>query len=253
MVSLRMSSILLAVAALVAVGAGCGSSKEPDLANGKALFMGAVPKQYQKDHPKYQSCGGCHGLARADAGGGQGPNLDDAFRQSRADGMSSKTIQGVVRDQINSPRRDSIMPADIVKGDDARDVAAYVASVAGQPGKDVGQLATIGATASSKPIPAKGGVLTMPANEQGRTLFASTAATAAAGSLQIAMPNPSSLQHDIALKADEGKGPEIGKGAVVGQGGTSKFTANLKPGKYEFLCTVPGHEAGGMKGILTVK
>jgi mono/diheme cytochrome c family protein len=253
MVSLMRSSILLALAALVAVGVGCGSSNEPDLANGKALFMGAVSKQYQKDHPQYQSCGGCHGLARADAGGGQGPNLDQAFAQARKDGMTSRTVQGVVQDQINSPRRDSIMPADIVKGDDARDVAAYVASVAGQPGKDQGQLATVGAVASTKPIPAKAGVLTMPANPQGRTLFASTAASAAAGALEITMPNPSSLQHDIALKADEGKGPELGKGAVVGQGGKSTFKVTLKPGKYEFLCTVPGHESGGMKGILTVK
>ena len=27
------------------------------------------------------------------------------------------------------------------------------------------------------------------------------------------------------------------------------FTA---PGTYEYLCTVPGHAAGGMKGLLTV-
>ena len=27
----------------------------------------------------------------------------------------------------------------------------------------------------------------------------------------------------------------------------------LKKGKYAFLCTVPGHAAGGMKGTLTVK
>ena len=40
---------------------------------------------------------------------------------------------------------------------------------------------------------------------------------------------------------------------MVGQGGTSKVTANLKPGTYEFYCSVPGHEAGGMKGTLTVK
>jgi uncharacterized cupredoxin-like copper-binding protein len=40
---------------------------------------------------------------------------------------------------------------------------------------------------------------------------------------------------------------------VVGSGGTSSFTATLKPGSYEFYCAVPGHEAGGMKGTLTVK
>ena len=239
----RPLAAAVATVLVAALAAGCGqdSSGSADLVNGKKLFTSSA------------TCGSCHTLARAGTKGTQGPNLDEAFHNARENGFGDSVIEGVVRDQIAHPRRASIMKPGLVTGDDARDVAAYVASVAGQPGKDVGQLATIGATASSKPIPAKGGVLTMPANPQGRTLFASTAATAAAGSLQLVMPNPSSLQHDIALKADEGKGPEIGKGAVVGQGGTSKFTANLKPGKYEFLCTVPGHEAGGMKGILTVK
>ena len=31
------------------------------------------------------------------------------------------------------------------------------------------------------------------------------------------------------------------------------FTAPTKPGKYDYLCTVPGHFAAGMKGTLTVK
>jgi uncharacterized cupredoxin-like copper-binding protein len=40
---------------------------------------------------------------------------------------------------------------------------------------------------------------------------------------------------------------------VVSGGKTSKVTVNLKPGKYTFYCTVPGHEQAGMKGSLTVK
>ena len=43
------------------------------------------------------------------------------------------------------------------------------------------------------------------------------------------------------------------KGPVVGTGGDSKFTVTLKPGTYTFFCSVPGHEAGGMKGTLVVK
>ena len=31
------------------------------------------------------------------------------------------------------------------------------------------------------------------------------------------------------------------------------FTAPAKPGKYDYLCTFPGHFAAGMKGVLTVK
>ena len=34
---------------------------------------------------------------------------------------------------------------------------------------------------------------------------------------------------------------------------TVTFTAPEKPGKYEYICTFPGHYAGGMKGTLMVK
>jgi uncharacterized cupredoxin-like copper-binding protein len=138
------------------------------------------------------------------------------------------------------------MPANLVEGDDARDVAAYVAAVAGEPGKDEGLLASIGIKRNSKPIAAEGGTLTIPADASGALAFASTAATAPAGAIEIVMPNPSDLQHDIALEGD-------GKGPVVGKGGESRFTADLQPGKYTFLCTVTGHADGGMKGTLTVK
>ncbi|HEX3453116.1 MAG TPA: plastocyanin/azurin family copper-binding protein [Gaiellaceae bacterium] len=73
--------------------------------------------------------------------------------------------------------------------------------------------------------------------------------TAKTGKVTIVMTNPSFLSHDVAIK---GNGVRV-KGKVVGKGGTSRVTANLKPGTYTFYCTVPGHEAAGMKGKLIVK
>ena len=238
--------IVLALAAS-AVLAACGTQKRTaDLENGKRLYTGQLQDPKKKPSPNYQACGNCHALARADSSSTTGPSLDAAFAQARKDGMTTATIEGVVRGQILHPRRGSIMPAGLVEGDDARDVAAYVAQVAGQPGDDKGQLASIGGGCKdAKPIAAKGTTLTIPACDVG-TAFASTEATAPAGTIEIVMPNPQPTGHDIGLKGD-------GKGAVVTQGGESKFTANLKPGKYEYYCSVPGHEAGGMKGTLTVK
>ena len=42
---------------------------------------------------------------------------------------------------------------------------------------------------------------------------------------------------------------------LVGGGETSEvtFTAPTKPGKYDYLCTFPGHFSQGMRGTLTVK
>jgi plastocyanin len=69
------------------------------------------------------------------------------------------------------------------------------------------------------------------------------------GQFTITMKNASDLPHAIEV---EGPGVEE-EGETVEKGGTSKVTAELKPGEYEFYCPVPGHKEGGMKGTLTVK
>jgi plastocyanin len=227
----------LAVLVVVVAGTGCGGG-EPDLVNGKDLFA--------------QSCASCHALERANASGVQGPDLDAAFGPARQDGLGKGTVAGVVEDQIANVRRSSIMQPDLVTGQDAADVAAYIAEVAGQPGEDQGALASAGQPeVSNKPIVAMGGTLEIPADETGALAFASTRAQAEAGSIEVTMPNPSSVQHNIAL-ADEG-GELIEEGAVVGEGGVSDISAQVQPGTYQFLCTVPGHAEGGMVGELTVE
>jgi plastocyanin len=231
----RFRNTVLTAAAL-ATGAialsACGRN-DADLVTGKTLFV--------------NRCGACHTLARANTKGTQGPNLDDAFVTARADGMTAKTVQGVVFRQIAHPRRGSIMPAALVKGQDATDVAAYVGQAAGIKGKDTGALATAGQPkTSAKPAVAKAGKLTIPAIDG--TAFEFTKATAPAGSITFDMPNQSALDHNIALTGVPGAA-----GKVIGQGQTSTFTVNLKPGTYTYICQVPGHEAAGMKGTLTVK
>jgi uncharacterized cupredoxin-like copper-binding protein len=81
------------------------------------------------------------------------------------------------------------------------------------------------------------------------------ALTAKPGKVTIVMKNSSSLfRHDIALRAGAtAKGKIITKGKAVGKNKVSNITVTLKKGKYRFFCTVKGHEAGGMWGILTVK
>jgi mono/diheme cytochrome c family protein len=136
---------VFALAAIVALGisiSGCGNDSKTDLVNGKTLFIA--------------KCGGCHKLARANTAGTQGPDLDDAFRQSIEDGMGS-TIQGVVYSQIKFPSQHLYpsslnMPKDLVTGMDVNDVAAYVSYAAANPGKDTGALAAAGGGTDAKGI-----------------------------------------------------------------------------------------------------
>jgi mono/diheme cytochrome c family protein len=233
----RWAAAVSALAAVALAGCGSGTDEKADLVNGKKLFIGQG------------TCGSCHALQRAGTKGTQGPDLDAAFENSRTHGFGDSVIEGVVNDQIKNPRRGSIMPANLVRGDNRRDVAAYVASVAGKPGQDTGLLASVGGNQNAnKTAVEKGGKLTIPADPSGALAFAFGKATGTAGPVTIDMPNPSPIQHNIAIT-----GPATGKGPIVGKGGTSSFQVTLKPGSYTFLCEVPGHAAGGMKGTLTVK
>lgn len=115
----------VAVAALASF-TGCDLQENADLDRGEQLFT--------------QKCGSCHALTGAGTNAEVGPSLDTAFAASRAAGMDQDTIEGVVESQISNPRPASpedtevYMPANLVEGDDAVAVAAYVASVAGVEG-----------------------------------------------------------------------------------------------------------------------
>jgi mono/diheme cytochrome c family protein len=117
-------------AASLALPLGACGRDEPDLSNGKAMFV--------------EKCGSCHELGRAGTAGTQGPSLDAAFQTALADGMDRDTVEGIVHDQILNPRIGSSMPPKLVTGDDARDVSAYVGYAAARRGDDEGALATAG-------------------------------------------------------------------------------------------------------------
>ena len=117
--------------AALAIVAGCDASEDADTDRGRALFQ--------------NKCGTCHTLAEAGTSANVGPNLDAAFARARADGMDNDTIEGVTQGQIANPREVNVpeddplfsevyMPPEIVTGQDAEDVSAYVATVAGVPG-----------------------------------------------------------------------------------------------------------------------
>jgi plastocyanin len=114
-------------------------------------------------------------------------------------------------------------------------------------------VATLVAALGGTAVAVAATTLTNPASKT-KLAYAKKALAAPKGKITLKMPNPSVLPHNIALRKGVGaKGAAIVKGQIVPKGKTSKVTATLKAGKYRFFCSVPGHEAGGMWGILTVK
>jgi len=135
-----LSAACAAASTLVLAGCGTGGyTSTGSQGAGKQLFT--------------KRCGGCHTLADAGTAGTIGPNLDDAFAQARAVGMTSETFTQVVHGQIwypitttstgapGMPGIDTTLPlcSDVEAGsfcvadqDGASDdIAIYVGAVAG--------------------------------------------------------------------------------------------------------------------------
>lgn len=128
----------LALSACGSAGTG-GFVSSGSQAAGKELFLAR--------------CAGCHTLADAGSTSTIGPNLDDAFEQSRRDGMTSATFTQVVAGQIRFPIEQTATGAPGMPGIDATlprcedvaegefcvedqdqavaDIATYVGAVAG--------------------------------------------------------------------------------------------------------------------------
>jgi mono/diheme cytochrome c family protein len=236
--SVRARRVVAVLAlALAATGvAGCGDTVGFDAGGGdrlrgKQLFV--------------ESCGGCHELADAETTGTVGPNLDYAFYQYRVDASGAdpddddfqarladpdvtSTVRNTVRGQIAYPVTDppsgaTGMPADIVTGQDAEDVAAYVASVAGLGG-DAGP-------------PQRGGG---GSGDIGKDVFASAGCKgchtlAEAGASGDVGPNLDETKPSKALAVDR---------VTNGRGGMPSFEGDLSDEEIEAVATYVSSVAG---------
>ena len=91
--------------------------------------------------------------------------------------------------------------------------------------------------------------LKISADPGGALKFDKSSLTAKAGKVTIDFDNASSsVPHGVGI---EGNGVDEESGTVTGA--KTSVTADLKPGKYEFYCPIPGHREAGMEGTLTVQ
>jgi cbb3-type cytochrome c oxidase subunit III len=135
-VSRRRLSAAVAGVAVVLLLSACGTggsvvNAPADKENGRKVFQ--------------TTCAGCHTLAAAGSTATIGPNLDASFAEARSEGFKESAILDIVHDQIKFPGQYPVstsnpdflkanMPANLVTGQDAIDVAAYVAANAGLQG-----------------------------------------------------------------------------------------------------------------------
>jgi cbb3-type cytochrome c oxidase subunit III len=217
--------VLLAITAALGLAACADtvgySEGSGDRIRGKELFI--------------SSCGSCHALADAGTTGNIGPNLDYAFVQSRIDGLGEDTIQQVVRGQIAYPVVDPPtdapgMPANIVEGQDAEDVATYVASVAGLDANGE----PFDPANPPKPKPPEGG------ETDGKSIFASAGCggchtLAAAGSSGNVGPNLDEAKPSLELAIHR---------VTNGQGGMPSFKGQLSEEQIQAVATFVADNAG---------
>jgi uncharacterized cupredoxin-like copper-binding protein len=102
----------------------------------------------------------------------------------------------------------------------------------------VAALAAFGSTSKTS--------VTVTAGKPSELKFKLSKTSAVKGAFTFKITNRGTLEHDFKIAGKTSKKLKAGK--------TTTLNVTItKPGKYTFMCTVPGHAAGGMKGTFTVK
>lgn len=120
----RSKTVLIILACATALFvAGCGGSDsksdspKSDSSSSSSSDSASKDPAFDKSRSLFTtSCGGCHQLADADAVGSVGPDLDKLK-------MTKETVLAQIKNGGGG------MPADLIKGDDAEQMAEYVAAV----------------------------------------------------------------------------------------------------------------------------
>jgi mono/diheme cytochrome c family protein len=213
----------------VLAASGCGAVgrvTSGDPSHGKQLFM--TPAKTGE-----LACASCHTFADAKSQGTIGPNLDDAFSSDKAQGFSQQTMADIVRGQIAYP--EPPMPANLYRGQDARDIALYIAKCAGNP---TCVTATPAAPATTTTTSSSGG--STAAKPNGKQVFASAGCSGChtlkdAGATGTVGPNLDQLKPPKAIVAHQ---VEVGGGAMP------SFKGRLTPAQIDAVAAYVSSVAG---------
>src|SRR3954468_15923723 len=150
----------------------------------------------------------------------------------------------LVSTQVEHPREEASAEAAKLKQEEQKDKS-------GGPGTAPGTATPAGATPEEQPPapkPAKPAAQKVPVSEKEFSI-ALPSKSLKAGSYTFAVQNQGKIQHDLTI---DGDGVKDKKTKLIDGGQSANLSVNLKPAKYRFYCSVPGHEQAGMKVNVTV-
>ncbi|MGD1057847.1 MAG: plastocyanin/azurin family copper-binding protein [Solirubrobacteraceae bacterium] len=123
-------------------------------------------------------------------------------------------------------------------------VAAGSSSASSEPTATTGTPAPASSPAAGKASSS----LALAADPAGALAYNTKQLSAKAGTVTITMTNMSPVEHNVTVA----EGTKVLGATPTFKGGSMKLTLKLKPGKYVFYCSVPGHRQAGMEGTLNV-
>jgi plastocyanin len=88
------------------------------------------------------------------------------------------------------------------------------------------------------------------ADPSGKLAYVEKSLSAKAGAITFEFTNDSPLPHNVTFEKADTEKEQGGTSTITGS--KTSVTLTLPAGSYNYYCSVPGHEAAGMKGTLTV-
>jgi plastocyanin len=260
--------LLLSLTAVsVAIGAAaCGTQK---------IHIPSSDPTYSADYKAAvlfnQRCGGCHTLSYAGThGSAANPRTAENINGPNFNVRCERPATRVLYAIANGGFEGAYMPQNVVVGEQAREVALFVARFAGReaanepaPGvvpcraQPIGTLplppgaVATSAPSSSAPTTAVGNTLRVSASKTMLMFNVKTLTVPKPGKVTIVFTNPSPIPHNLTVQ--QGTNGKVLGHTPTFPSGQHVLVLNLPAGSYTFFCSVPGHRAAGMVGTLTVK